>query len=241
MQQYRNIWQKRVLLPIWIPQIIGAFFALAIGVIAIHAAALLQDHQDADDYSHEISIVQLAGGLVVAFASTTLLLCFLEIGLAARHVLHPAVLLGFQCVKLPLWSYYLVAHFISVATGGAGWPVVLAMVLFLTTFSALVYASIIYHRKRKGLLAFHGNANANAYQHQHHHPLAQSQQHEMYAPTDTHLSVGSAGRDPFRDPSRQNSHAVPLVPQSGAGGYGSEAYFGAGAGAGGRGEGRYYA
>lgn len=125
----------RILLPIWLLQAIAAVVVLAAGSIALRAESLLKNLDDGSlDYSsseidYASDAFRLRGLILIVFAAVTLLLDVVEAILAACHVLSPLLLLVSQCVKLPIWSCFLILTFMGIAHGASAWTVIIALVL----------------------------------------------------------------------------------------------------------------
>ncbi|KAL8881568.1 MAG: hypothetical protein Q9192_007771 [Flavoplaca navasiana] len=137
---YRQPWLKRVLIPFWIFQ---SIFMLAIIAITV-------------------SLSFVAGSLNLYFACINMAFILGEIVYFSIHRLHPLGYLITQIFKTGLWTSLFGITIAAVALNGglpAGYrsteflltlAIAEKVVVLLTFTGTLIYASVIYHRHRKG-------------------------------------------------------------------------------------------
>ncbi|PVH74037.1 hypothetical protein DL98DRAFT_40463 [Cadophora sp. DSE1049] len=154
-------WRKTILIPFWTIQlglelIMIALLALAVGVLVSY------DNDNYDNYYYSDSdedAIEKAGKVVgpvwIALISACLILTITEIVLLARKSLKPLTFLITNILKSAIWAVLFVIDIISaVNTSTSRTASVVAILieaaLLLSFWLPLIYASIIYHRFRKG-------------------------------------------------------------------------------------------
>nr|POE63150.1 hypothetical protein CFP56_04053 [Quercus suber] len=152
-----KIWQKRVLIPFLVVEILWVVIYIASGIVLLVGASNLSD-ADLEDYNSDYTdeeydrarqIIAIAGGVLVGVCSFILLLDCIAIILWARHRLMPATQVGFASVKTFIWLVILILNVVSVVRAG-GFGFIWSIILFANALGQLIYSSVILHRYRKG-------------------------------------------------------------------------------------------
>ncbi|KAH7333370.1 hypothetical protein BKA65DRAFT_43388 [Rhexocercosporidium sp. MPI-PUGE-AT-0058] len=155
-------WRKTILIPFWTVQlglelIMIALLALAVGVL-VHYDNDNYDNYFYSDSNDEVKIERagkIIGPIWIALISACLILTITEIVLLARKSLKPLTFLITNILKSAIWAVLFVIDIISaVNTSTSRTASVVAILieaaLLLSFWLPLIYASIIYHRFRKG-------------------------------------------------------------------------------------------
>lgn len=131
-----------------------ALLALAVGVLVSYDGDNNNYYSDSDE-----DVIEKAGKVVgpvwIALISTCLILTITEIVLLARKSLKPLTFLITNILKSAIWAVLFVIDIISaVNTSTSRTASIVAILieaaLLLSFWLPLIYASIIYHRFRKG-------------------------------------------------------------------------------------------
>ncbi|KAK0111254.1 hypothetical protein ONS95_001626 [Cadophora gregata] len=152
-------WRKTILIPFWTIQlglelIMIALLSLAVGVLVHY------DNNDSFYYSDsDEDTIEKAGKVVgpvwIALISACLILTVTEIVLLARKSLKPLTFLITNILKSAIWAVLFVIDIISAVNTStsrtaSAVAILIEAALLLSFWLPLIYASIIYHRFRKG-------------------------------------------------------------------------------------------
>ncbi|KAK3699512.1 hypothetical protein LTR37_016381 [Vermiconidia calcicola] len=148
-----KIWLKRVLIPLWVIQLIVLLIFSAASAFALYVTTSEQLELD-----NSVKSVLNAGVAVqLSFSVGTILVDIAEIISVARHTLGPVTNIVIQSIKSLVWTVFFVLAIIAAISGSlTGLSFFLIIILFLTCLGQLIYGAVIVHRKRKGTL-YRGN------------------------------------------------------------------------------------
>ncbi|CAF9930566.1 hypothetical protein IMSHALPRED_008220 [Imshaugia aleurites] len=130
----KSPWLKRVLIPFWAFQIILMLSLISVFVV-LRGSPINQN-------SNVI--------IVVIISAVCIVLSVTEIILFAATRLHPLTYLILQLTKTKTWFVLFVLSWPFSLVGDFVWT----LVLFITFLSALIYASVVYHRHRRAQARF---------------------------------------------------------------------------------------
>ncbi|KAH6706240.1 hypothetical protein BKA61DRAFT_492515 [Leptodontidium sp. MPI-SDFR-AT-0119] len=152
-------WRKSILIPFWTIQL--GLELVMIALLALAVGVLVYDNNN-DNYYYSGSdedVTKKAGKVVgpiwIALISSCLILTITEIVLLARKSLKPLTFLITNILKSAIWAVLFVIDIISAVNTSTSRTVSVVAILIeaallLSFWIPLIYASIIYHRFRKG-------------------------------------------------------------------------------------------
>ncbi|KAL2065740.1 hypothetical protein VTL71DRAFT_3410 [Oculimacula yallundae] len=152
-------WRKSVLIPCWTVQL--GLELIMIGLLSVAVGVLVHyDNQDYDYYSGEDEkTIEKAGKVIgpvwIALIAACLILTITEIVLLARKKLKPLTFLITNILKSAFWGALFIIDIISAVNSSSSRTasavaLLIEAALLLSFWLPLIYASIIYHRFRKG-------------------------------------------------------------------------------------------
>ncbi|KAF2212585.1 hypothetical protein CERZMDRAFT_97082 [Cercospora zeae-maydis SCOH1-5] len=166
------MWLKRVLIPLWIVQLI---FVTILLVLFSFSLVIVRDYQDyADDYDVDriskptYRAFNGVAAVYIALCALTILFDLTEIILLARRRLSPKVVVAFNSLLTLVWAVILILQIVGTAVGARASALgfIFIIVVLATALGKLIYSSVILHRSRKGQFATRGTysspANAEA-------------------------------------------------------------------------------
>ncbi|KAK0712754.1 hypothetical protein B0T26DRAFT_629021, partial [Lasiosphaeria miniovina] len=144
---------KRVLVPFWVARILLMLFeigvyALSIGVVA-HYRENLSSYERAhpDEYNVNVARVIAIASVILVIILACLVLDIVCIVMRARRTLSPRLFLIINVAQSTVW----VVLFILSMVGSPGpLALLLNVVILLSFLGVLIYASVVFHRFRKG-------------------------------------------------------------------------------------------
>ncbi|EMC91422.1 hypothetical protein BAUCODRAFT_328240 [Baudoinia panamericana UAMH 10762] len=203
-----KIWLKRVLIPIWVIEII---WFIVIAVFAGIDLFVYEEYLDGED-AYVVEVLDIAAVVLLAAAVISIIFRITEIALFARHRLSPVVYLVLHCIPGAFWIFIFVADIVEAVQGyQSGITFVFSTVLFLTTLAAVIYGSIVVHRNRKGTQGrgYYAGVEAGTstgYIAPSYEDQTQGR-YEPYAHQGTAPTAQGLAPNPFRDQSREPSPA----------------------------------
>lgn len=142
---------KRVLLPFWCIRILImlvyiAIYALALAAV-VHYTDELEDEfgQDFDRTTFIASIAVIM--VIVIFCLLLDITCIIK---RARRTLSPRFFLIVNVIQTTIWTVLFVLAIIGANRGGLA--IGISVIVYLSFAGVLIYASVIFHRHRKGTL-----------------------------------------------------------------------------------------
>lgn len=188
---YGDLWLKRVLIPLWVIQLIFTILVLLSASVGLGVW-----QENADDFSEEYDntedvekAIKIGAGVYIAVSSVTILFNIVEIVLFARKRLNPIVAVVLNSITTLIWVVIVILAIVALVQSGVS---VLGFIFFLvitaTCKGKLLYASMVLHRYRKAV------RDRGAYT---------PAQVEAGTFDTTHTAYNPAGPppNPFRDPS----------------------------------------
>ncbi|KAK0610023.1 hypothetical protein B0T17DRAFT_471405, partial [Bombardia bombarda] len=140
---------KRVLIPFWVIRIIIMLFEIAIYGLAIGVFAHYKDDFE-DNYSSGTYSAAIAVSVVImVLIILCLVLDIVCIVKRSRRTLSPRFFLISNSIQTGLWVIYFI---LSVVGQNNSLGIIIAIIIFLSFLGLLIYASVIFHRFRKGKL-----------------------------------------------------------------------------------------
>ncbi|KAF2096739.1 hypothetical protein NA57DRAFT_78335 [Rhizodiscina lignyota] len=159
MAKHDSPWLKRVLIPFWVLRLLFMLVLIGLYGFALAAVSALNDgdfdshlNVDVDNGDFETA-KRVAIGILAAFLFL-LVVCFLldiiAIVMFGRNSLRPKTFLIFNVLQTLLWTIMLVLAIIGAARVSGDGGFILTLIIFLLYLGLLIYASVVYHRDRKG-------------------------------------------------------------------------------------------
>ncbi|KAK3485584.1 uncharacterized protein B0T23DRAFT_50720 [Neurospora hispaniola] len=149
---------KRVIIPFWVFRVIIMVLELGACGLVIAAITLQQDDLESDfgDTTVKTAIAIVAVCMMLVFLCLVLdIVCIIKRG---RRTLSPKFFLITNVVQTTTWVVLIILAVIGARTAAT---IILAIVILISFVGMLIYASIIYHRFRKGDL--NPGAGGNGY------------------------------------------------------------------------------
>ncbi|KAB5529052.1 hypothetical protein GE09DRAFT_406734 [Coniochaeta sp. 2T2.1] len=146
---------KRVLIPFWVVRILImvvdiGIYGLAIGTVAAYKSDLDDAFYEAGYYGSQTTttvIAILAVVMILIIACLALdIVCIVK---RSRRTLSPKFFLIVNVCQTILWTIMFVLGMISARNG---LTIIIGVVVYLSFLGLLIYASVIFHRYRKGTL-----------------------------------------------------------------------------------------
>ncbi|KAK3347889.1 hypothetical protein B0H65DRAFT_423277 [Neurospora tetraspora] len=138
---------KRVLIPFWVIRIIIMLLELVACGLLVAVIALQQDELESDFGGSTVNTAIA----IVAVDMTLVVLCLVLdivcIVKRSRRTLSPKFFLITNVVQTTIWVVFFILAMIGARTAGT---IILGIVIFISFVGMLIYASVIYHRFRKG-------------------------------------------------------------------------------------------
>ncbi|KAM0722888.1 hypothetical protein Q7P37_001086 [Cladosporium fusiforme] len=203
-----KMWLKRVLIPLWVVELIimGIFFILA-GILIGAVNSVMDDYRfdEADGAAWLAS-----AGTVMGLSGLTILLTVIEIGSLAAHRLNPSFHLASACIKTTIWTIWFILSAAASAHVGSSsaLDVVLSLLVALCAIGQLIYGSIIVHRVRTGFYRNDGHVTydgGNAYNGRNSHGNYNGEM-DAYQPR---KDVSSDGRPHHKDEKQEHASSDP--------------------------------
>ncbi|KAF6803044.1 hypothetical protein CSOJ01_11166 [Colletotrichum sojae] len=144
---------KRVIVPFYVVRMVVMFieiiiYALAIAFIAANKDSLDRevDQEGASNVAIAIVVVIM---VIVALCLSLDLVCIIK---RSRRTLTPLFFLIANCIETGIWTVLFVLSMIGISGTTRGLSIIVAIVVYASFFGMLIYASVIFHRHRKGTL-----------------------------------------------------------------------------------------
>ncbi|WYZ40960.1 hypothetical protein EsH8_IV_001301 [Colletotrichum jinshuiense] len=141
---------KRVLIPFWIVRV--AIMLLEIIIYAFAIAVFSRNQEELNDIGgieRTAGMVIGVSAVIVAIITCCLILDIVCIVKRSRRTLSPLFFLISNVLQSLVWT---VLFILAIIGGSSAFGFIIAIVVYASFFGLLIYASVIYHRFRKGTL-----------------------------------------------------------------------------------------